>query len=138
MLSIRRGALEDLEAVAAIQKQCPEAAQWDVTEYAGYSVWVALQADVVAGFVVGRTLAAGESEILNLAVAPAFRRQGIARGLMQAWIREFPGEVFLEVRASNRTAQKFYNSLGFEELMKRPGYYTDPVETAIVMKFHSC
>ena len=92
----------------------------------------------VAGFVVARTLVPGESEILNLAVAPEFRRQGVARALIEAWLRDFPGTVFLEVRASNKTAQKAYKFLGFQEVIARPGYYDSGSESGIVMKFHSC
>jgi ribosomal protein S18 acetylase RimI-like enzyme len=76
--------------------------------------------------------------MLNLAVAPEWRRQGVARMLVQSWLREFRGTVFLEVRASNQSAQKFYKSLGFQELMIRPKYYSAPDESGIVMKFHSC
>ncbi len=90
------------------------------------------------GFLVARTLAADEREILNLAVAPDFRRKGVARELLASAFKGFRGGVFLEVRESNGVAQEFYKSLGFKELSKRPGYYDSPPETAIVMKFHSC
>jgi ribosomal-protein-alanine N-acetyltransferase len=90
------------------------------------------------GFLVTRTLVAGEREILNLAVAPDFRRKGVARALLDRALEAFCGEVFLEVRESNGVAKKFYKSLGFKELSKRKGYYDNPPETAIVMKFHSC
>ena len=90
------------------------------------------------GFLVARTLAADEREILNLAVAPDFRRKGVARALLDSALQGFRGGVFLEVRESNGVAQEFYKSLGFKELSKRTGYYDSPPETAIVMKFHSC
>ena len=85
-----------------------------------------------------RTLTAGASEILNLAVAPAHRRQGVAHALVQSCLRDFQGEVFLEVRESNFVAKQFYKSLGFEEFIVRPRYYSSPDESGIVMKFHSC
>ena len=43
-------------------------------------------------------------------------------------------EVDLEVRASNRPALSFYRSLGFEETGRRPRYYLDPAEDAILMR----
>ncbi|MCX6628619.1 MAG: ribosomal protein S18-alanine N-acetyltransferase, partial [Candidatus Solibacter sp.] len=124
--------------VAAIQQASPGAARWNVTDYLEQGFLVAVEGDRVVGFLVTRTLAADEREILNLAVAPDFRRKGVARGLFDSAFEGFRGGVFLEVRESNRVAQKFYKSLGFKELSKRRGYYDSPPETAIVMKFYSC
>ena len=87
---------------------------------------------------VARILADDEREILNLAVAPEFRRKGVARALFEHAMRNFSGDVFLEVRESNGLAIELYKSLGFKELSRRAGYYDAPPETAIVMKFHSC
>ena len=137
-LSVRPGGSSDLEAIATIQSACPEAAQWPPADYLAYDLSVATFEAGVTGFLVTRTLAAGESEILNLAVAPPFRRQGVARALVEAWLQHFRGDVFLEVRASNTAAQYFYKSLGFREFGVRKRYYGLPPETAIVMKFHSC
>jgi ribosomal-protein-alanine N-acetyltransferase len=92
----------------------------------------------VAGFLVSRTLAEGETELLNLAVSPGFRRQGVARKLVESLLAESPGAVYLEVRESNLAARKFYNHMGFQEVSSRTGYYQEPPEAAIVMKFHSC
>ena len=135
---MRRADARDLPAIVAIQQACPEAAQWRANDYLEYQVCVAVCPPAIIGFVAGRTPIRGESEILNLAVAPDWRRQGVARALLETWFHEFPGDIFLEVRASNRTAQRFYNSLGFQEVMTRREYYANPVESAIVMKFHSC
>ncbi len=138
MTAIRRGGADDLDAVAAIQQASPGAAGWKVADYLEQEFLVALEGSRIVGFLVARTLVAGEREILNLAVAPDFRRKGVARALLDRALEGFCGEVFLEVRESNGVAQKFYKSLGFKELSKRKGYYENPPETAIVMKFHSC
>ena len=138
MTAIRRGGPGDLAEVAVIQAASPEAAQWDVSDYPRYDFRVSVYGIRVAGFLVSRTLAEGEIELLNLAVAPRFRRQGVARKLVESLLAEFPGVVFLEVRESNLAARRFYNHMGFQEVSLRIGYYQAPPEAAIVMKFHSC
>ena len=138
MTAIRRGGADDLDAVAAIQEASPGAARWKVADYLEQDFRVAMEGNRIVGFLVARTLAADEREILNLAVAPDFRRKGVARALLDNAYKGFRGAIFLEVRESNRVAQEFYKSLGFKELNKRPGYYGSPPESAIVMKFHSC
>jgi ribosomal-protein-alanine N-acetyltransferase len=71
-------------------------------------------------------------------VAPEFRRQGVGRSLVGAYLERSTGAVFLEVRPSNAPARLFYKSLYFEEISVRAEYYRDPPEAAIVLKFHSC
>ena len=138
MTAIRRGGPGDLAEVAVIQAASPEAAQWDAADYLHYEFRVSVRGIRVAGFLVSRTLAEGETELLNLAVAPEFRRQGVARKLVESLLAGSPGVVYLEVRESNRAAREFYNCMGFQEVSSRPGYYQMPPESAIVMKFHSC
>jgi ribosomal-protein-alanine N-acetyltransferase len=138
MTAIRRGGAGDLEAVAAIQQASPDAAQWAVADYLDQEFLVAIEENFIVGFLVARTLAADEREILNLAVVRDFRRKGVARALFATAISGFRGSVFLEVRESNEIARKFYKSLGFQQLNRREEYYDNPSETAIVMKFHSC
>lgn len=135
---IRCGEPGDLEAVAAIQANSPEAAHWPVAEYPQYEFLVSLRAGAVAGFLVWRPLAEDECEVLNLAVAPTCRRQGIARQLLESLLQGKGNTVFLEVRESNLAARNFYKSMGFHEVGIRDEYYDSPPEPAIVMKFHSC
>ncbi|BCH20270.1 ribosomal-protein-alanine acetyltransferase [Mesorhizobium sp. L-8-10] len=79
-----------------------------------------------AGFVLAR-LAAGEGEILTIAVARAHRRQGLGWQLMDAVLRELHSEraeaLFLEVDESNVPAVHLYRRLGFQEVGRRPAYY---------------
>ncbi|HMD71416.1 MAG TPA: GNAT family N-acetyltransferase [Bryobacteraceae bacterium] len=138
MLSIRRGSEEDLAAVAAIQSASPEAARWDPAGYLAYGFRVAVNGDRVAGFLVSRPLGLDEGELLNLAVEPESRRKGVGKALVLAFLGEFPGGAYLEVRESNTAALELYKSLGFKEVTRRPEYYDSPPEAAIVMKFHSC
>jgi ribosomal-protein-alanine N-acetyltransferase len=138
MTGIRRGEPGDLDEVAAIQNASPEAARWSVSDYLQYDFRVAVHGRRIAGFLVSRTVAESERELLNMAVAPEFRRRGVGRDLLRSLLTEAPGPIFLEVRESNRAARNIYKSMGFQEVAHRPGYYEEPHETAIVMKFHSC
>ena len=138
MSEIRRGEVEDLPQVAAIQAASPETAQWDVAQYMQYDLRVAIRQNRVVGFLVARSVAGDEQELLNLAVAPECRRLGIARQLLKSLLEYFRGTVFLEVRESNRAAIGLYKSLNFQYVNRRNGYYESPPEAAIVMKFHSC
>jgi len=138
MAAIRPGGVEDLEAVAAIQASSPGAAKWDVADYQRHGFLVAEDGNQVVGFLIWRAVAADEGEILNLAVVPEFRRKGVARELLEGAFQTIKGDFFLEVRESNTGAQEFYKYLGFQEVSRRVGYYASPLETAIVMKFHSC
>jgi len=135
---VRAGRPADLADVAAIQAVSPEAAQWPVADYLKYNFRVATDGARVVGFLVARHLAPGESEVLNLAVHPDWRRKGVARKLVEAWVRDSPGTIFLEVRESNTTALRTYKSLYFHQVAVRNGYYDSPPEAAIVLKFRSC
>src|SRR5579863_3364954 len=112
MTGIRRGEPSDLAEVAAIQEASPEAARWSVAEYSQYDFRVAVDGRRIAGFLVSRAVAEDEREILNLAVAPEFRRQGVGRGLLAGFLTEARGTVFLEVRESNLAARNIYKSMG--------------------------
>lgn len=82
-----------------------------------------------AGFVLAR-LAAGEGEILTVAVARAHRRRGLGRDLMEAVLRRLHAEraeaLFLEVDETNAAALALYRRLGFREVARRPAYYDHP------------
>ena len=121
-----------------IQSAAPEASQWNPADYLTFDCRVAEREDTVAGFVVARQVGQDEWEILNLAVAPGARRQGIGRRLLSDILAGRPGEFFLEVRESNQGARRFYARLGFQEMTKRLQYYSNPDESAIVMKLLSC
>jgi ribosomal-protein-alanine N-acetyltransferase len=138
MTTIRPAYEADLPAINAIRSASAEAAQWLAGGAEGERTIVAEVEGRVVGFLIGRTVAPGEHEILNLAVAPEFRRRGIARLLLQDWVHSSPGTVFLEVRESNLAARNLYKYLGFEQVGVRTEYYIFPSEAAIVLRFHSC
>lgn len=130
---IRPASPEDLAAIAEIQAASPEASQWSPAEYLNYNCLV-----TDGGFLVTRQTAPGESEVLNLAIAPAARRTGIAKGLLSHALSASPGDWFLEVRASNLAAIHLYETLGFRASGTRPAYYSGSPEAAIVMHRRSC
>jgi polysaccharide biosynthesis protein PslH len=98
---------------------------------------VALSKGAVAGFLASRQTAPGEREILDIAVDTEYRRRGIARRLLDEELSTHRGAWFLEVRESNSGAIALYESLGFHRFAVRPDYYSDPSESAIVMRFIS-
>ena len=100
-MTIRRGEPDDLPAVAAIQAASPEAAHWDVADYLNHDFEVARCGVSLAGFRVARALGEDEWELLNLAVDPSFRRQGIGRRLVETVLAQHPQAIWLEVRESN-------------------------------------
>jgi len=120
---IREAEAADWGAIAAIQVRVPEAAGWKVEDYFSYQVDVACVEEVLAGFLVTRRLVEGESEVLNLAILPEYRRRGFARGLLERAMGRWPGRWFLEVRVSNVSALGCYENLGFRRIGVRPGYY---------------
>ncbi len=138
MIAIRTATESDLPAIAEIQRLCPEAARWGVSDYLDHDCWVATLGDLVAGYLVCRAVAGGEREVLNMAVDPEFRRRGIARALLEAECNRNLADYFLEVRASNEAARALYSVMGFTEVGVRPAYYENPPESGIVMKRSSC
>ena len=91
----------------------------------------------IVGFAVA-LLVPPEAELESIGVLAGYQRQGTARRLFEATTVELSRaqirQVVLEVRESNEEARYFYLSLGFVEEGRRPGYYADPVEDAILMK----
>lgn len=128
----------DAGAVARIQEADPETPRWDPRGGPAFEVVVAEVAGEVAGFAVWRRTAPDEGEILNLAVAPAWRRRGLARRLLEHMIAAAStGQaraLFLEVRESKQAARALYRAAGFTEYGRRPRYYSQPVEAAILMR----
>jgi ribosomal-protein-alanine N-acetyltransferase len=136
---VTRAALpSDLDEIARIQSASPGATSWKAADFLAHQCLVALAEGRVVGFIACRRTAADESEILNLAVDPQFRRRGVARQLVEQVLESAGGALFLEVRESNHAARKLYESMGFQVIALRKNYYNEPVESAIVMKFHSC
>ncbi|NLT35533.1 MAG: ribosomal protein S18-alanine N-acetyltransferase [Gaiellales bacterium] len=135
---MRRQDLDEVGAIEASSFSSPWSTASFLSEIEREATWaqVAVGGDGrVMGYVVAR-LFVDVWHILDLAVAPDCRRQGVARLLM----REFlifvtpTGEEFtLEVRAGNAAAISLYADLGFEVVGRRRGYYNDTGEDALLM-----
>jgi ribosomal-protein-alanine N-acetyltransferase len=138
---VRRFAASDVPSVLAILQESPEAAAWSQESLLQLdsvtpTAWVAERDGIIAGFLIGRS-AADEFEILNMAVSGAHRRRGIGSQLMESALevsrKAGTARVYLEVRASNGPAIALYKRHGFTECGRRPRYYRDPVEDAILL-----
>jgi ribosomal-protein-alanine N-acetyltransferase len=90
----------------------------------------------MAGFILSR-LAAGEAEILSVAVAAARRSNGLARRLLDLHLRRLAGlgtrAVFLEVEEGNVPAQRLYARAGFREVGRREAYYREGAKSAAAL-----
>jgi len=92
----------------------------------GYCCWCCEAGDTLTGYGV-MSVAAGESHVLNLTVRPESQRQGIGRKLLKHFIqlarRHGAETLMLEVRPSNTTAIRLYDTMGFNEIGCRRNYY---------------
>lgn len=126
-VAIRPVTAEDAAALREILASSPEAAQWIDAP----AMLVAVQADRVIGFVAYRVVL-GEGEILNIAVAPEYRRMGVASRMLTA-ILPLAGKWFLEVRISNARAQAAYRRIGFRDFGVRRRYYADGEDAQLLI-----
>ncbi len=82
-----------------------------------------------------RVPAAGEAELLRIAVDPAHRGRGLGRLLLEASQRDLEAEglvhLFLEVRVSNAAAIQLYRTCGWKPCGRRSGYYPDGEDAAL-------
>ena len=102
------------------------------------SCWlVALDGDVVVGYVGSQTVL-GETDMMNIAVHPGYRKQGIATDLIQTLIdtlsKQGSHSLMLEVRQTNEPAKNLYQALGFETVGIRKNYYRNPREDALILR----
>ena len=102
------------------------------------SFWlVAMEGDRVAGYVGSQTVL-DETDMMNIAVHPDYRRKGIAEALVTALIARLREQgstsLMLEVRASNEPARKLYEKMGFVQVGRRPNYYRNPKEDADILR----
>lgn len=92
--------------------------------------------ELIAGF-AGFWIMLDEAHIIAIAVRPQFRRQHVGEGLLLSVIGMATSlqtrMITLEVRESNHPAQQMYLKHGFHVVGKRPRYYSDNQEDAVLM-----
>ena len=128
--------------IAALEKLC-FADPWSEKSIASelsnpLSLWiVAMDGEQLAGS-VGSQSVMGESDMMNIAVAPQYRRKGIAREMVSRLVELLKEKgnhcLSLEVRASNTPAIGLYEKLGFIQAGRRPNYYRNPKEDALILR----
>ena len=143
---IRPMTAADVPSVAALEKLC-FSDPWSASSIASeldnpLSLWLVWEENGAAAAYLGVQRVPPQADVMNVAVSPALRRRGIARALFAELERRLPeiDELFLEVRASNSGAIALYRTLGFEQVGRRPNYYLDPREDALILRkelFHA-
>lgn len=133
---------EDLEAVLRIEAVSfaepwtREMFQQELTPGISLTLVARFGEDELAGYLCGLIVEA-EFHIDNIAVDPRVRRQGVGKKLLLSALVEAASlgarAAWLEVRASNLTAQGLYRHFGFAVVGRRRRYYTGPVEDALIM-----
>jgi len=144
-LIVRRMTLDDLPAVVALDQMSfslpwPERSfRFELTDNPASRCWVAESGGRIAGMIVAWLLV-DEAHIATIATHPDFRRRGIAKRLLTHALRHMMEEgaqsSFLEVRESNAVAQEMYRKFGYEESGRRPRYYKDNDEDAVLMTLY--
>lgn len=99
------------------------------------ALWLAaMDGETVAGYIGSQTVL-GEADMLNLAVRPEYRRQGIGRRLVEELISRLDAHCLtLEVRVTNENAIRLYESMGFAQVGRRKNYYQKPREDALILR----
>lgn len=141
-MQILRMQTQHTAQVAQLEREC-FSSPWSESSIVGelenpLSLWlVCVDGGRVLGYVGSQTVL-GETDMMNIAVDPNARRQGIAQKLIEALAEQLKEQgsrcLTLEVRASNAPALGLYRKLGFAQVGRRPGYYRNPKEDALILR----
>ena len=139
---IRNMCSEDVTQVSALEKRC-FSDPWSENSVASelenpLSFWlVAEEEGQVLGYVGSQTVL-DETDMMNIAIHPDYRRKGIANRLITELIDGLKSRgsrmLTLEVRASNFPAIALYSSYGFQQIGLRKNYYRNPKEDALILR----
>jgi ribosomal protein S18 acetylase RimI-like enzyme len=148
-IHLRLAVGSDLDAILDLERATDLAPHWPPAAYAGIlettaiqrCLFVAEKDDSLIGFAVGLLHPAESNRVAELesvVVSANARRAGIGRALCRAvldWSRsQGASEVILEVRANSTSAVALYTSLGFTLSARRPHYYHDPDDDALLLR----
>jgi [ribosomal protein S18]-alanine N-acetyltransferase len=160
-VQIRLATLSDIKGMMELDRGSPTASHWSLEQYealftkarSGFSERFSLvvegqsqedqspNVDVPAlcifGYLAARRVE-NEWELENVVVAENVRRLGLGLRLMSELIEHArhgdATSIFLEVRESNHLARALYQKMGFQETGRRKGYYSNPLEDAIIYR----
>ena len=142
MIEIRRMEMKDIPEVVEIDRSSftlpwtERSYKYEVQENSAARCWVTMVDGRVASMLV-LWLIVDEAHIATIATHPQFRRRGFARQILIKSLVSARGEgalkSLLEVRARHVIAQKIYCDIGFVEVGRRPMYYRDNGEDAVLM-----
>ena len=141
MISFREMKPEDAEAVETVEKASfsvpwSRKSFWEEAANERTYYLLALEDETVIGY-AGTWILDDEAQITNVAVAPEYRGQKVGTGLMEHLIQEAKQRgatrMTLEVRPSNTAALALYAKFGFKDCGRRPHYYLDNGEDAVIM-----
>ena len=134
--------MNDVPAIAELERQC-FTDPWSENSIASevdnpLSYWLVAEDDGrIAGY-VGSQSVLDTADMMNLAVSPDYRRQGIGQALVNALADHLRQKnviaLLLEVRVSNEPAIALYQKLGFVQVGRRPRYYHNPREDALILR----
>ena len=140
-LDFREMAPEDADAVEVVEKACfsipwSRDSFWKEAANENTLYLLALDGERVIGY-AGCWISFEECQITNVAILPEYRGQGIGTKLFGAIIEAVKAKgvtaMTLEVRPSNAPARALYARYGFKDAGRRPHYYQDDGEDAIIM-----
>lgn len=142
MIRLEKMARCHVAQVAELEKIC-FSAPWSENSVASeltnpLSLWlVATDGETVAGY-IGSQSVEGEADMMNVAVHPDYRRQGVGEmlvdGLVEALKEKGVHSLSLEVRRSNQSAIRLYEKTGFAQAGLRRNYYRNPKEDALILR----
>ena len=132
----------DVAAIAELEKLC-FSDPWSENSIASelnnpLSYWLVAEVDgEVAGY-VGSQSVLDAADMMNLAVSPDYRQRGIGQALVKNLVHHLQQNnviaLLLEVRVSNAPAIALYEKMGFVQVGRRPKYYHNPREDALILR----
>ena len=139
---IRKMQLQDVTAIAELEKLC-FSDPWSENSIASelsnpLSYWLVAEVDGKLAGYVGSQSVLDAADMMNLAVSPEYRRQGVGQALVESLVEHLQKNrviaLLLEVRVSNVSAIALYEKLRFVQVGRRPKYYHNPREDALILR----
>jgi ribosomal-protein-alanine N-acetyltransferase len=142
-LHIRPATSADIPAMMTLERESPPAAHWSRNQYeaalrgsAPQRLVLVLEEGLgIQGFSVARVLGR-EWELENIVISAQSQRRGLGTSLLGELLKQAQSKdaasITLEVRETNLVAQALYRKCGFSEIGRRPRYYGEPEEDALI------